>query len=509
VMVNPLDVAIGFGLNGTFTVALSDPAGVLTLTKPGVLSVAVNGLGFESAGGVATVHVSGKVTPLFGGLDWPSFDLKDLAIDSDGHVHLAGGWLDLPSQYSLDFHGFTITITKLGFGKTDDGTGKWIGFSGGLKLVDGLSAGASVDGLRITWFDDGSPTKITLDGVGVEFEIPDVLRFKGMVDYKEPSAGVHRFDGAITLELLALDLEIDGMLVIGSAPGYTFFAIYLDVELPAGIPLWATGLGLYGLAGLFALNMAPGRQPDQPWYEIGSSTDWFHSPQTGVTDLATKWTNVDGGLAVGAGITIGTEPDNGFTFSGKMLLVLSFPGPVLLIQGAANILKQRSSLDDDPLFRALVVLDFNAGNFLVGLDMEYKVGDGGELIDIHGGCEAFFSTSDPSAWHLYLGIKDPREKRIRAQIIKLLEADSYFMLDAHQLAMGSWAGYDANWDFGPLSVTLEAWVDGNVVLSWKPVHLHGDLWLHGKAGLSVFGFGISLSVDARFAADVFDVAIVG
>ena len=499
----PLNVAISFGLDGNFTVALSDPSGVLTLTKPGLLSLAVNGIGFADTGGVSTVHVSGIVTPLFGGLDWPGFELRDLAIDSNGNVHLDGGWLDLPSQYSLDFYGFQISITKLGFGKTNDG-GKWIGFSGGLKLVDGLSAGASVDGLRITWYDDGRPPAITLNGVGVEFEIPDVLRFQGKVDYKEPSPGVHRFDGAISLELLVLDLEIDGTLVIGSAPGYTFLAIYLDCELPAGIPLWATGLGLYGLAGLFAMNMAPNRAPDQPWYEINSSTDWFHSPQTGVVDLTTKWTNQGGALAVGAGITLGTEPDNGFTFSGKMLLVLSFPGPVLLIQGAANILKERSSLDDNPLFRALVVLDFSAGDFLVGLDMEYKVDDTGWLIDVHGSCEAYFSTSDPGAWHLYLGIKDPREKRIRAEIFKIYESDSYFMLDAHQLAMGAWVGYAKHWDFGPLSVSVEAWIDGNVVLSWKPVHLHGDLWLHGQAGLSAFGFGISLSVDAKFAADVFD-----
>jgi hypothetical protein len=499
----PLDVDIGLSLNGNFHVTLRDASGVLTLTKPGILSVAVNGLGFDVTNGVFTVHVSGAVTPMFGGLDWPTFQINDLAIDSNGNVHLDGGWIDLPSQYSLDFHGFSITITKLGFGKTDDG-GKWIGFSGGLKLVDGLSAGASVDGLKVTWYDDGRDTKISLDGVGVEFEIPDVLRFRGSVSYKEPSPGVHRFDGSIRLELIALDLEIDGSLVIGSAPGYTFFAIYLDCELPAGIPLWATGLGLYGVAGLFALNMAPSRRSDQPWYEINSTTDYFHNPDVGVTNLATKWTNQAGAFALGGGITLGTEADNGFTFSGKMLLVISFPGPIIMIQGAANILKERSSLDDDPIFRALVVLDFNAGSFLIGLDLEYKYGSGGELIDIHGGCEAFFSTSDPSAWHLYLGIKDPREKRIRAEIFKLFEADTYFMLDAHQLAMGTWVGYDKHWSFGPLSLTIEAWIDGNAVVSWKPVHLHGDLWLHGKAELKVFGFGLGLGVDAKFAADVFD-----
>ena len=78
------------------------------------------------------------------------------------------------------------------------------------------------------------------------------------------------------------------------------------------------------------------------------------------------------------------------------------------------------------------------------------------------------------------------------------------MLDARQLAMGAWIGYDKKWRFGPLRVTLEAWLEGNAILSWKPSHFYGDLWVHGKVELSVFGFGLSLSVDARLAVDVFD-----
>src|SRR5439155_8912814 len=110
--------------------------------------------------------------------------------------------------------------------KTDDG-GKWIGFSGSLALIDGLAAGGSVEGLRITWYDPvpGQQTrapKITLNGAGVEFEVPDVFYFKGSVSYRDldvtNDAGqtikAHRFEGAITLVLNALDLEIDGILVI-------------------------------------------------------------------------------------------------------------------------------------------------------------------------------------------------------------------------------------------------------------------------------------------------------
>ncbi len=210
-----------------------------------------------------------------GNLDWPDVHVAALSVDSQGHVHIDGGWLSLPDQYRLDFHGFQFEITKLGFGNTSDG-GRWIGFSGGLKLVDGLSAGASVEGLKISWYGDGH-TAVTLNGVGVEFAVPGTLSFRGFVSYTEPTPGNHRFDGKIRLVLTTLNLEIDGQLVIGrdEVGGYTYFAIYLDAELPAGIPLWTTGLGLYGFAGLFALQLVPDKKPAEEWYGVGPNQGWY------------------------------------------------------------------------------------------------------------------------------------------------------------------------------------------------------------------------------------------
>lgn len=514
----PVGVEISLGASGALSINLSavQPPGVthhsglVTLEKESLLRLMLDSIGFELQEGVFKVKLSGEITPLIGGLDWPTFTLRELSIDSKGHVHLDGGWLDLPAQYALDFHAFKLEITRLGFGRDEDG-GKWIGFSGGLRLVEGLPAGASVEGLRVIWYEDGRPTRITLDGVGVEFEVPGVVRFQGAVSYRELTVGtetVHRFDGDISLDLLALDVSIDATLVIGSADGpqgkYTFFAIYLDVELPAGIPLASTGLGLYGFAGLFALSMEPDKHPDEPWYGVGDTDGWYHRGTVGVTDLRNKWVNRRDSLALGAGVTIGTLTDNGYIFSGKVLLVIVFPGPILLIEGKANLLKERAQLSEEALFRSLAVLDGRAGTFLIGIDVNYKYEDGGELIDLRGGVEAFFNFNDASAWHLYMGLRDPREKRIRAEIFQLFEANAYFMLDAHQLAMGAWVGYDKHWSFGPLSVTLGAWIEGNVVLSWKPTQLSGDLWLHGQCGLRVFGFGLNLSLDARFNAEVFN-----
>jgi hypothetical protein len=502
----PVEIAIAIGLDGHLAIELRGGAGgLVSLTKPGVLELQLDSLGFEVDGDRFLARMSGGLRPLVGGLDWPRVQVRDLTIDADGNVDLPGGWLDLRESYTLDLHGFQFELTKLGLGSPDDG-GRWVGFSGGLKLVEGMSAGASVEGLRVTWYDDGRPPALTLNGVGVEMQIPGVLRFKGSVSYRDLPGGVHRFDGDIRLVLSTLDLELDGQLVVGfdDASQSTFFAIYLGVELPAGIPLWTTGLGLYGLAGLVALNMEPDKAPAEPWYGIGPGEGWYKKPQIGVTDLR-KWRNEVGSTALGAGVTIGTVADNGFTVSGRLLLAIVFPGPIVMLEGKANILAERSSLSDDPLLRALAVIDGRAGTFQVGLDAHYEFAVSGEVIDLGASADALFDFDDPMAWHLYLGMRDPRERRIRAEIFfHIFEASAYLMLDARQLATGAFVGYHRSWDFGPIHAGLEAWIEGHALVSFKPVHFHGELWLHGSASLSVFGFGFDIGADARVGADVFD-----
>ena len=506
-----LDVEIGLGLDGGFSVGIASPGGLITLTKEGLLELTLESIGFSIEHGVFTARLSGSVHPLVGDMEWPTFRVQELSIDSEGHVHLAGGWLDLREQYVLSLGGFQFEIARIGFGTTEDRR-RWIGFSGGLKLVDGITAGASVEGLRVAWNPDTGDVSVTLSGIGVEFEVPDTVYFKGYVAMTEPAPGVTRFDGQITLDITAIGLQIEAQLVVGydRVHDYPFFAIYIGVELPAGIPLGQTGLGLFGLAGLFALQMEPNRRPDPqqpelPWYGIQPGPSWYHAPpRVGVAELR-KWGNRQGSLALGAGVTIGTVSDNGYLFAGKFLLGIIFPGPILFIEGRANILKERASLRDEPVFRTLVVLDARAGTFLMGLDARYAFDDTGALIEIGGGAEAFFDFHDLSAWHLYLGIDEPRERRIRAFIFeKLFEANAYFMLNAQRLKTGAWVGYQANWAFGPLHVVLEAWLEGRAELSVKPPHFTGSLWLHGKLEASVFGFGFGLGADARISAEVFD-----
>ena len=511
-----VEVRIGIGADGGLHVKLDSTTGdgLYELTKPGLLKMTLDSIGFELDHGVFTAKLSGKLTPLFGsdkGLKWPTFDVKDLSIDSKGHVGLPGGWLSLAQQKSLDFHGFKIEIAQIGFGHTDDG-GKWIGFSGALKLVDGFHAGASVDGLRVSWYPDGRDPKVTLNGVGVELLIPDVLYFKGAVSYRELTDGdgntIHRFDGDIRLLLATPELKIDGQLVIGSVKGpqgrYNFFAIYVDVGIPCGIAVGATGIAIYEIGGLLALQMEPNRKPTEAWFSIDHGKSFYHRNSPGVIDLKNKWDPRKGSFAIGAEVTLATLADVGFTFSGTFLLAIVVPGPVVVLQGAARFLKKRTDGKDEGQFRALVVLDGRAGSLTIGLDAEYKTGKGGEMIEIGGGMEAFFAFHDPTAWHLWLGKNEPREQRIQAVFGRFAKANAYFMLDAHQLALGAWFGYNRSWEFfGRLTVRLEAWAEGNARLSFKPSQFHGDLWIHCLVELNAFGFGLGLALDAKIVADLF------
>jgi len=513
----PVDLAVGITGDGTLTAALDEEGGIVSLDHD-AYALDVDGLEFTSEG-VPAVSLSGTLTPKLIP-DAPGVRVDKLSIDVDGNVHVEGGWLSLPDQYSIDFYGFSFEITAFGIGRNDDGS-KWLGLNGGIKFVDELGAGASVDGLRVTWFDDGphagDTPSVSFEGVGVELEIPDAVRFKGAVSYAEttlPNGDLdHRFEGDISLDLLALDLSVDGKLVVGTrteaTSTYTYCAVYLDAELPSGIPLFSTGLSLYGFSGLYAQNMAPALQADEAWFSRERGVDsWYHRNPTGATGFGgtpPKWPVEEGSFALGAGVTLGTASDNGYAFSGNLLLVIAFPGPVVMLNGEASLLTERSELDaGEPNFSALAVLDGRAGTFTFGLNAQYRYGDGGELVDIGTSVEAFYSLNDPSAWYVYIGRKEPREKRIRATVFSLFEANGYVMLDPRQLALGAWYGYDERLSVGPFGVDIEAWISGDAVVSFNPAHFSAELAAKGAVRLRAFGFSAGISLDASIAAEVFD-----
>jgi len=504
---DPVDIEIGIDLDGGLGVSLAGSQGALQTIEKEYFTLELHRIGFEIGDDTSAVLLGGVIDPktdqMDADLSMPGVDIEELRVDAEGNVDIEGGWIELGDQYQAKVAGFGLEVTKFGFGKTDDG-GKWIGFSGGIDLIKGISAGASVKGLRFEWGGDRDSMEVSLDGVGLEFEIPGTLKFKGEVSWEGQT-----FRGDIDLELIALDMTIDAELVFGTVTKngseFEYMGVYLDAQLPAGIPLWATGLSLYGFQGLFASQMEPDKTEGEKWYSVEEGESWYHNADpAGVVPLGEQWEPTEGSMGFGAGTTISTAPDSGLSVATDVLLAVVFPGPVIMVQGRADMMKPGAEVPDDAPFQALAVIDGRAGSLTLGIDAKYKEGDQGQLLDIAASVEAFFSFSDPGAWYLNIGKKEPRDARVRASALSVFTAESYFMLNPSRVATGIWYGYDKSWSFGPLSLTLEAWLDANAVLNFEPAHFTGSLHLHGKAAVKAFGVGIGLTVDAKIAAEVFD-----
>jgi hypothetical protein len=480
-------IEIGLTNDGGFTIGITHDDGLLTLIKPGIISIEVTSLEFINEENIYSIKISGKLTPLLAGLNWPSFDLKGLTISSDGTVQVEGGWIELPEQKGLDFYGFKIEISKLGFGSdTEDNIEyKWIGFSGGIQIVDSLPLKGGVEGLKVMWSAAGD-VKLKIGGVYLSFEIDKVLTFDGAVYFiDEPDK--KEFRGGVDLNIIPINLGVDAQFITGKTNEYNYFYIVIGLDLPVGIPLGPPVLGLYGLAGLFGYNMSLDYQKLIDYDSVETRPD--------LTDIG-NWFNQKDALAFGASLTVGTLPDAKLAVKAKALFVILIPGPVLLIEGHAGLLTNNDSYQ----MTVLAVLDANVGSFLLNISAAYQFpSDSGELLDVEGSAEAFFSAADPNNWHLYLGEKDPEAKRIRADILSLFKAQTYLMIDSKGLLMGAWIGYGLDKKYGILHVVLEAWMSGELGLSTMPLQAKGSVTLYGNAELSASIVKLGISVQANVA----------
>ncbi|MEW5922821.1 MAG: hypothetical protein AB1746_02425 [Candidatus Zixiibacteriota bacterium] len=501
----PIDIKISIADDGDFTIDIlsNNDRGIYKLTKENIVELSVKNAGISHKNGVLAFNLSGDIKPLLGNetadIVWPTIAIKSLTIDSTGRVRIDGGWIEIPSQLSFDFFGFPFELTKIGFGQEDQY--RWVGLSGGINIVDGVPFRGGVEGLKIFWKNkDPLDFKLKIGGIYVAFEIEDFLKFDGRVYFinEENSKG---FKGGVRAIIYPLDgMMIDAQFMAGKCtdpPPFSYFYIYLGLELPVGIPLGSTGLAIFGMAGLFGYNASVTKAKDEAWFgNDNGSAGFYKRLRVGITPDE-KWTYRRNSLAFGAGLTFGTFPDNGFLVSAKALLIILIPGPVIIIEGRANILKERGSLSEDPLFLMLAVLDFRVGTFLLNVSAKYTLPDNGLIINIYGEAEAFFNFSNPGAWHFYLGKDQPVSKRIGATVFSLFKSNAFFMLDSRSVKMGAWIGYDANWKFGPLRVILQASIEGYLRLSWKPVQAVASVILMGKVELKAFGKGIGLSVSAE------------
>ena len=484
--------------------AAATPA-LVTLALPGLGTLRVTALGLVRDQDGDGLLLSGELDLEAGApaLSWPTVTVQDLRVTADGTVTVPGGWLDLQEPLALDLYGFGMEITRVGFGREEDGR-RWVGFDGGVRLTELLPAGVSAEGLRVLWDPDqpGAAPEVRLDGIGVGFGVPDVFAFEGEVSLGEdPASGAKVFSGELALALDALDVGIDAGITVGRGDGFTYVFVYLEVSLP--IPIAATGTALYGLAGLFALNMSPTAQ-DGDWY------GWYKNvPEVFQVTDPDKWAADQGAVAFGAGLSIGTLVDAGWSVSTKALLVVVLPGPVLLVEGKADLFKPPAALGSptqEGTLSLLAALDGRAGTLQLGIDAAWELG---AVIGIAASTDAFFDFDRPDAWHLWIGQDLPESERIRAEVLSLFFAESWLMLDRDGIGTGMGVSFGDSWKFGPVRLTLSAWIAARAALSRRPVQLSGSLSLGGEASVEVGPFGLGIRVEAGLRGESFAPYLVG
>jgi hypothetical protein len=497
-----VDIKIGLASNGDFALSLAS-ANPITLDND-FLAVEVTALGIARHRETFALTLSGSIRPKFFSdkIQWPTLELESLVIASDGTIDLGGSWLDLPKRSALNFYGFGLEISRIGFGSGDpdsssgsaNGT-RWMGFDGSIRFADGIGVGGTVKGLQISW-DPTNPEspQISLSGVAIDLVIPNALELHGHVSLTD-RGGVKLFAGGGQLCLSTLNCFLDCQIKIARTGEDTALYVYVDAEFPAGIPIFSTGLALYGIGGLFGQNLKPDRGSGEPWFD-----GWYKRDPVGLTS-AEKWTFAPMHQAFGASASIATAGDDGFAFNSKLVLAILFPGPIALLEGRARLAGKRNSTGDPP-FKALAVFDGDASTFEANVEARWKYPPSGpaDLINIKGTAEAFFDMNRAERWHVYLGEDNPDSKRIRANILRLFRADAYLMLTQPSIELGASVGIRRKYSFGPLSAKLKAYFESGAVLNYQPLQLEADASLRGRVSLKAFGFGMGVSLRTR--ADV-------
>jgi hypothetical protein len=430
----------------------------------------------------------------------------------------SGLWLSLNEAARTKLAAFPVQISRVGFGTQGDE--KWVGLDAKIDFAKGIGPAASVKGLRV-YFAGPPGTHLAFDGIGVEVHRPgfELSGFVEMLSGSDPDGVAdpsdRTFRGDVTLAIASgVGVKLQGALLFGTKDGTRFGYVALDTEFGSGIPIFAS-VSWFGAALLAGVNVTPDRTltgnhgDDFNWYQ-----HWYAaSPGPYSVINARKWVPAEDAWAGGAGVTIGSS--DGKAWSLKAFLAIVSPGPVLIFEGRLRILRTREPHTGPPrstTIRAFAALDWDVGDFLLALEVEYKLPESGLLLDVHAAGEVF-SGHRPDDWHVAVGWPEPMSRRVRAKALRLLDWDAYLVVSGRDIELaertfpgtafvvGYRTGIDKRGKWGPVRGVLVVWIAGDLAVSVRPFYMLAEVSLHGEASVKVFGIGFELLVDALLAVE--------
>ncbi|MDQ3675642.1 MAG: hypothetical protein M3401_02380 [Actinomycetota bacterium] len=415
--------------------------------------------------------------------------------------------------------GYTLDVSRPGALQVADPLGRVLRVDGARisrtnPTMFEVMLGSAVDlgvvslercGVRITLAD---PPTVELTALGVGVDVPGVIAGSGYLAISE-----HGFAGRLDLTLVPLRLRIAAALRVENIPEAaggpaTGVAVAIEVEFPVAIPLWSSGLGLYGLIGLFAMHFSRNEEPDSA--STTKALAWLKragGDPTHVED-ATLWKPDVDHWAFGVGALVGTM-GSPVVFNMKGVFMLELPGPRLLLMMKANVLAPMPEQKGDVEGTLLAVVDLDAGRetLTIGMVIDFEIDP---ILELKIPIEAFFNGKQPEDWHLYLG-KYPDQ--IRAKIFEVFSGSGYLMLAGDgQLVKndlptnvptpGGFAiatGLHVSMVWGSKSVGLYAELAAgfDAVLGFSPLLVAGEIYARGELRLFVISISASATLNVR------------
>ena len=382
-----------------------------------------------------------------------------------------------------------------------------------VDIALGVDLGVvSVDQASVrAYLDEARPPELT--ALGASVDIPGALVGSGYLRIGE-SAGQKVIGGQLDLTIRPVSVRVAAAVEIANIQDGTRAAtgvyVGLNVVLPAGIPLGATGLGIFGFRGIFGMHYRRAELthpetsiPALAWLKNANGQPHLLKAPAGGPVL---WEPRIDNWAFGLGILIGTM-EGGVILNLDGTFLLELPGPRVLIMMNARIISPPPSIGElGNKGGVLAVIEITPDHFLIGILVEWEIED---LVKIVIPIEAVFPFgSNADEWHIYLGAREDYGPSVEVDVLGIVKGTGYLMFRGNGIAAFSsrqlpaitgfaiGLGVGASFEWGDRDAGLYLTLGGGMdaVLGFKPFTLAGTIWVAGELRLWVVSIGADASL---------------
>ena len=462
-----VDLRVNTGIDGVFTVK-------------GNLKMAYKGVGIlfdgNNTGGLADISLCMKdlsvtiVDPGTWTLGGPLGNLIRIAASRMGN---GSDWMEFDLEFSIDL--------------------------GVVKLEGAV--------IRMRFESDPAHSAVELRGLTASINVPKTLTGKGSVTIGDSGS----FRAMLGIEVIPAKLGAYGSLAVDQ----DFVAIEVGIQLPVGIPLAGTGLGLFGFMGRFVANGTRNLTACTHEDPVERQLQWY------ALEPDRKYKRLSGQYAFGVGAVIGTLPDGGFSFNAEGALTIGFPDISVVFSIDAHLITQRKSQATSQRGKSaasmrilgMVVIEPDA--VMLAVRTTYKIP---KLLELKIPISAYFPLANANkAWYIRIGSDNgPGRKGDPISLILFPEvldvkAWAFVMFEERQLhqlggshipswanipaldfegfSIGIGAGFDLFWRAGPFSLGISAFLI--VGLGTKPLLCAGAAGVAGSLDLVVITIDVN------------------